>query len=533
MTSSVIQPADIREVAVIGLGLMGSGIAELAARSGRRVAAIEADQGFLDQGMARLRASLDRAVSRGKLTEPARDEVLGRIQPVVDVEAGVAGADLVIEAIPERMELKKTLFAQLDEACRPDAILATNTSSLSVTEIAGGTRYPERVAGLHFFNPAPVMKLVEVISTVLTPQEIAETLALLARDLGKTPVKVNDRPGFVVNALLVPYLNHAIRLLETGQANREDIDKAATAGLGLPMGPLTLLDLIGLDTDLAILQTLQAEFGGTRYRPAPLLRKLCDARLFGRKTGRGFYDYRRPAPPASGAGDHDVAPVPDTVAVIRDSDGGLGELASQITAVGINVVPRPSDETGLVIVAADPRRRVLDAALAAGHPADVVGVHVVQIGNGQPGLAELVLPDVTAADTAAKASALAARIGLNAVISRDRPGFLVEALAYAQFNDAVRMFQDGYASPADIDTAMMLGCGYPRGPLQMLDAVGPANVVAVLQAMYAATGDPAYTPVPLLAEYATAGTQFRSLCPSHPSRAGGRATRGGVRARPG
>jgi len=510
MTSNVIKPADIRDVAVIGLGLMGSGIAELVARSGRRVVAIEINQSFLDQGMARLRASLDRAVSRGKLTEAARDEMLGRIRPTDDIAAGVAGADLVIEAIPERMELKRTLFAQLDGACRPDAILATNTSSLSITEIAGGTRYPARVVGLHFFNPAPVMKLVEVISTVLTSPEIAETMALLSRDLGKTPVQVADRPGFVVNALLVPYLNHAIRLLETAQATREDIDTAVTVGLGLPMGPLTLLDLIGLDTDLAVLETLQAAFGGTRYRPAPLLRKLCDGRLLGRKTGRGFYDYQRQAAPAAAAEDREPTQVPAEVALIPDPDGRLDELASQITAAGISAVPRPTDQTGLVVVAADPKHRVLDAALAAGHPGDVVGIHFVEAGNGKPGLAELVLPDVTATGTATKASALAARIGLNAVISRDRPGFITEALAYAQFNDAVRMFQDGYASPADIDTAMMLGCGYPKGPLQMLDEAGAANVVSVLEAMHAATGDPAFTPAPLLAAYATAGTKFRS-----------------------
>ena len=509
MTSNVIQPAGIREVAVIGLGLMGSGIAELIARSGRRVVAIEINQDFLDQGMARLNASLDRAVSRGKLTDTARAEIITRIRPTDDIAAGVANADLVIEAIPERMELKRTLFAELDAACRADAILTSNTSSLSVTGIAGGTQYPARVAGLHFFNPAPVMKLVEIISTVLTSPETAEGLALLVRDLGKTPVQVSDRAGFIVNALLVPYLNHAVRLLETAQATREDIDKAATAGLGLPMGPLTLLDLIGLDTSLSVLEVLQDEFGGTRYAPAPLLRKLCDARLFGRKSGRGFYDYRH-STPAAAAEDHGPASVPAEVALIRDSDGLLDELASMITAAGISVASQPSAGTGLVIVAADPKHRVLDAALAAGHPADVVGIHLIDTGNGKPGLAELVLPDVTAANTAAKATALATAVGLNAVTSRDRPGFLTEALSYAQFNDAVRMFQDGYASPSDIDTAMMLGCGYPRGPLQMLDDAGPANVVDVLEAMHEATGDPAFTPVPLLAEYATAGTRFRS-----------------------
>jgi 3-hydroxybutyryl-CoA dehydrogenase len=196
--------------------------------------------------------------------------------------------------------------------------------------------------------------------------------------------------------------------------------------------------------------------------------------------------------------------------VIRDPGGLLDELADAISAADISVVPKPSDQADLVIMAADPRHRVLDAALAAGHPADVVGVHMIETPTGKLRLAELVLPDVTAAGTAAKAAALAARIRLNAVISRDRPGFLVEALAYAQFNDAVRMVQDGYASPADIDTAMMLGCGYPRGPLQMLDEAGAANVVDVLDAMHAATGDPAFTPVPMLAEYATAGTMFRT-----------------------
>ncbi len=195
MTDNVIQPAGIGEVAVVGLGLMGSGIAELVARSGRRVVAIEINQDFLDQGMARLHASLDKAVSRGKLTDTAREEILARIRPTDDIAAGVADADLVIEAIPERMDLKRTLYAQLDEACRAEAILATNTSSLSVTEIAGGTRYPARVAGLHFFNPAPVMKLVEVISTVLTSPDTSAALALLAGTWARPRSRSVTGPG--------------------------------------------------------------------------------------------------------------------------------------------------------------------------------------------------------------------------------------------------------------------------------------------------------------------------------------------------
>ena len=475
MTSDVIQPDGIREVAVIGLGLMGSGIAELVARSGRRVVAIEVSQDFLDQGMARLGASLDRAVSRGKLTDTGRAEIMARIRPSSDIETGVADADLVIEAIPERMELKGILFAKLDAACRADTILATNTSSLSITGIAGGTRYPARVAGLHFFNPAPVMKLVEVISTVLTSPQTAEALTLLARDLGKTPVPVSDRAGFIVNALLVPYLNHAVRLLETAQATREDIDKAATAGLGLPMGPLTLLDLIGLDTSLSVLEVLQAEFGGTRYAPAPLLRKLCDARLFGRKSGRGFYDYRHSTPEAPG-GDHALAPVPDrdrpdqrprrpARRAGRPDRGGR----HQGRAAALSRTPpwsswRPTPGTGSWT---RPWPR-------ATPPMWPVSTSPAQA-TASPGSPNWSCPTSPRRARRPRRLRSRPRIGLNAVTSRDRPGFLTEALAYAQFNDAVRMFQDGYASPADIDTAMMLGCGYPRGPLQMLDDAGPAQ----------------------------------------------------------
>ena len=250
---------------MVGLGTMGAGIAEVFARAGLAVVAIEIDPGALERGLATLERSLARAVTRGKLTEPEKADILGRVRPATDL-AAAANADLAVEAVPERMEIKRQVFAELDRVCRPDAILSTNTSSLSVTAIAAGTASPARVAGLHFFNPAPVMRLVEVVTTVRTAAGTGQVVTDLVRRLGKTPVRVPDRAGFIVNALLLPYLNHAARLLETGYASREDIDAAATAGLGLPMGPLALLDLIGLDTSLSVLDVLHAEFGGPRYR---------------------------------------------------------------------------------------------------------------------------------------------------------------------------------------------------------------------------------------------------------------------------
>jgi 3-hydroxybutyryl-CoA dehydrogenase len=513
-TDHTAAPPEIREVAVVGLGTMGAGIAEVLARSGRSVVAVEANHTCLARGLAMLHASLDKTVARGRLSHTGKAEIVGRIRAADSIAAGAAGADLVIEAVPERMDLKQAVFAELDQACRADAILATNTSSLSVTALAAATRRPARVVGLHFFNPAPVMKLVEVISTVLTAPGTPEALDRLVRDLGKTPVQAGDRAGFVANPLLLPYLNQAVHLLETGYATREDIDEAATGGLGLPMGPLALVDLIGLDTSLSVLQALHAEFGGSRYAPTPLLRRMAEAGLAGRKSGRGFYDYRTggvPAPAAADLGGSAAsASPPATVALVENGAPAMAaDLAGAITAAGIGVVRHPAPEAGLVLVAAEPGRRVLDAALATGRPADVVGIHLDGREEARAGLAELVVTHLTAPAAAAAAAGLAAKLGLATVTSRDRPGFLTAAICYPQLNDAVRMAQDGYATPADIDTAMMLGCGYPRGPLQMLDDIGPARVLDVLSAMHASTGDPAFAPALLLAEYAAAGTPFR------------------------
>jgi 3-hydroxybutyryl-CoA dehydrogenase len=486
---------------------MGAGIAEVLARAGLQVVGIEVDEAALSHGVAILDGSLAKAVSRGKLTEAEQAGIRGRIKPVTGFHEAAA-IDLAIEVVPERLEIKHQIFAELDRVCSPSAILASNTSSLSVTQIAAGTRHPERVVGMHFFNPATVMRLVEVVSTVLTAPAAVGAVNGLARQLGKTPVQVADRAGFVANALLLPYLNHAARLLDTEYASREDIDAAATEGAGLPMGPLALLDLIGLDTCVSILQVLHEEFGSTRYVPAPLLRRLTDAGRTGRKSGHGFYDYGKDAagtgPAASDAGLDGALAVPGFVTLIGSSD--FDQIGADLAAAGINITRNPAHDSELILLEATPAGPVLPAALAAGRPEHAIGLHRGAAGGG---LAELVSTALTAAATSSAATALAAKLGLRAVHAPDRPGFLVAALLYPHLADAVRMVQDGYASAADIDTAMTLGCGYPRGPFAMLDAIGPAAVAEVLETMQGGYGDPAFAVPPLLAEHAAAGLPFR------------------------
>ncbi|GLY23146.1 3-hydroxyacyl-CoA dehydrogenase [Micromonospora sp. NBRC 101691] len=288
---------EFTSVGVVGLGTMGAGIVEVFARNGIDVVAVEIAEDALERGRATLTRSTDRAVARGKLAPADRDALLGRVNFAVGL-AALDSVDLVIEAVPERLDLKQRLFAELDRICRPEAVLATNTSSLSVTDIAVATGRPQQVVGVHFFNPAPVMKLVEVVRTVVTaPEVVADVEALCAR-LGKVGVTIGDRAGFIANHLLFGYLNQAVGMVEAGYATREDIDAAMKLGGGLPMGPLTLLDLIGLDTAYEILDTMYRRGGrDRRHAPAPLLRQMVTAGLLGRKSGRGFYTYERPGSP--------------------------------------------------------------------------------------------------------------------------------------------------------------------------------------------------------------------------------------------
>ena len=361
-------------VGVVGLGTMGAGIAEVFARAGLAVVAVEATADLAAQGRQRIDTSLTRARDRGRLDPAGYDAALGRLT-FTERRADLAAADLVVEAIPERLDLKAQLFDELDGICPVHTVFATNTSSLPVTKLAAATKRPGRVVGMHFFNPAPVMRLVEVVHTVLTEPDVVAGIRDLAGAVGKTPVVVRDRAGFVANALLFGYLNDAARMAETGCRTVDEIDRLVVEATGFPMGPLTLMDLIGLDVCVEVLEVMYDETRDRRYAAAPLLKRLVMAGHLGRKSGRGYYSY------------------------------------------------------------------------AAGEPTAAVDV---------PALDHAVVPQ------------------------REQPGWVVESLVYPHLDDAVRMLDDNYAGRADIDTAMRLGCGYPRGPFALLDELGPVKVADAL-----------------------------------------------------
>jgi 3-hydroxybutyryl-CoA dehydrogenase len=288
---------EISTVGVVGLGTMGAGIVEVVARNGIDVVAVEVDQAALERAQTFLHGSTERAVARGKLTADEREALLGRVSFAVGLD-GLSHVDLAIEAVPEHLELKQQIFTDLDRICKPEAILATNTSALSVTEISVATGRPNRVVGMHFFNPAPIMRLVEVVRTVVTAHEVVETVEAFCARLSKADVTISDRPGFIANALLFGYLNHAVSMYEGHYVSREDVDAAMRLGCGLPMGPLALMDLIGLDTAYEILDTMYRRGGrDRRHAPVPLIKQMVTAGLLGRKSGRGFYTYEHAGSP--------------------------------------------------------------------------------------------------------------------------------------------------------------------------------------------------------------------------------------------
>lgn len=280
----------IRRVGIVGCGTMGAGIAEVCARAGYETIVQEISDDLLGRGLARIRASLAKAVERGKLDQTVMQAALALLRGTTSL-SDLAASDIIIEAATEDAEAKRRIFSALDEVCPPATIFASNTSSLPIIELAAATRRPDRFAGLHFFNPAPVMRLVELVRTIATGEETVAELRAFGESLGKTVILAKDSPGFIVNRLLVPYLLDAVRALESGLASREDIDQGMVLGCGHPQGPLAFLDLIGIDTTYYIANIMFEEFKDARYAPPPLMKRMLLAGRLGRKTGRGFYDY--------------------------------------------------------------------------------------------------------------------------------------------------------------------------------------------------------------------------------------------------
>ncbi|MBV9486939.1 MAG: 3-hydroxyacyl-CoA dehydrogenase family protein, partial [Frankiaceae bacterium] len=420
------------------------------------------------------------------------------------------------------------LFADLDRICPAHTVLATNTSSLSITRIAASSGRPDRVVGMHFFNPAPVMKLVEVISTVMSDAAVVDGVRRLAETCGKTPVVVGDRAGFVANALLFGYLNDAARAAEAGQADVAAIDAAIVAACGFPMGPLTLMDLIGLDVSLEVMETLFEETRDQRYAPSPLLKRLVVAGRLGRKTGTGYYDYAQRPPVAA------LDPVQFAAGTPRDAAAAVavtsGTKSAVVDALGATVSVVPVEDVGAAdVVIVDGGSRAGTAELAARaasrakpgaviavastdeapvgtiaaslpRPADVVGLHVPLA--PRPGVVEVVATIESDADAVATAAAVVTGAGLVAIACRDRPGHVVESIVMPHLGDAVRMVDDGYATAEDVDTAMRLGCGYPAGPFELLRGVGADNLRSRLIHLAAATHRASLAPSPLLDELA-------------------------------
>lgn len=281
----------IRKVGVVGCGLMGGGIAQTCAQSGYETVVLEVNQQLLDKGLARIQTAWDTMASKGKLTQGQVDENRTRIRGTLDM-ADFSDCDLVIEAAIENMEEKLRLFPALDRVVKPEGLILSNTSSLNITQMGAVTKRPDKICGLHFFNPAPVMKLVEIVQTISTSEQTIDTVRQFATSLGKTPVLAKDTAGFIVNFLLIPYLLAAIRMLENGMATREDIDTAMKLGCGYPMGPFTLLDYVGLDTTMWAAEAIYNEYKDPLYAPPPLLRRMVNSGMFGKKSGKGFYNYQ-------------------------------------------------------------------------------------------------------------------------------------------------------------------------------------------------------------------------------------------------
>ena len=471
----------IHTVAVIGSGIMGAGIAEVAASHGHPVLVYDINADAISRAIDGIRTRLESRVARGKLSAEACEQTLQRLVPVTDIQA-LARADLVIEAASEQMAVKKALFAQLAEICPAKTLLTSNTSSISITAIAADLSHPERVAGLHFFNPAPVMKLVEVVSGLATSEEVVEQLSALAVKWGKQPVRCQSTPGFIVNRVARPYYAEAWRALEEQVAAPEAIDAALREGAGFPMGPLELTDMIGQDVNFAVTcSVFNAFWQERRFLPSLVQQELVLAGRFGKKSGQGVYNWRSDRPAASWL--ETVSDADSAMSVQRRSDG--------VTEIDGLLLIETQGETAQAL-------------------ANRYGQPVVVCDRQEGDVAVIAVAASNPASANRKAVWHLQQQGKRVLQVADYPGLLIWRTVAMIVNEALDALQKGVASEQDIDTAMRLGVNYPRGPLAWGEQLGWQRLLRLLENLQRHYGEERYRPSSLLRQRALLESSYES-----------------------
>lgn len=471
----------IHTVAVIGSGIMGAGIAEVAASHGHPVLVYDINADAISRAIDGIRTCLESRVARGKLSAQACEQTLQRLVPVTDIQA-LARADLVIEAASEQMAVKKALFAQLAEICPAKTLLTSNTSSISITAIAADLSHPERVAGLHFFNPAPVMKLVEVVSGLATSEEVVEQLSALAVKWGKQPVRCQSTPGFIVNRVARPYYAEAWRALEEQVAAPETIDAALREGAGFPMGPLELTDMIGQDVNFAVTcSVFNAFWQERRFLPSLVQQELVLAGRFGKKSGQGVYNWRSDRPAASWL--ETVSNADSAMSVQRRSDG--------VTEIDGLLLIETQGETAQAL-------------------ANRYGQPVVVCDRQEGDVAVIAVAASNPASANRKAVWHLQQQGKRVLQVADYPGLLIWRTVAMIVNEALDALQKGVASEQDIDTAMRLGVNYPRGPLAWGEQLGWQRLLRLLENLQRHYGEERYRPSSLLRQRALLESSYES-----------------------
>ena len=493
-------------VAVIGAGAMGRGIAQVCAQAGMQTLLFDARDGAVAEALTAVGKGLDGQVAKGRMSADDKAALMGRLKPIASL-ADVAPAGLVIEAIVEDLGVKRDLLRTLEEHLAADAVIATNTSSLSVTEIAAGCQHPQRVGGLHFFNPPPVMKLVEVIGGLRGDPTLADALVAFSRRIGKQPVVATDTPGFVVNHAGRAYGPEALRIVAQGIASPSEVDALMKEAAGFRMGPFELLDLIGADVSHAVMESIFTRYyDEPMYQPSAQMAVRVAGGLLGRKSSRGFYDYAKTPAASAPTIAVEVQLKPASV-WIADEDGGR-ELAALLNASGIHTTVGGTLDTRALCMVTPLGEDCTSAAIRLKlDPARTVAVD--RFGRFKARFTVMKNP-LTAPDVLGAAVAALAATGGSVTAINDSTGFVVQRLLAMIVNVGTRIAELRVAKPDDIDTAVELGLNYPKGPLGLGDLLGPARVLAVLDAMQAATHDPKYRATAWLRRRAQLGVSLRT-----------------------